>query len=88
MPCMVRQAVQNLVLVLLCCFCGLNGYVRAVFLLFAEDYRAVNEGEKGVVLSHSHVLSGVMYGSSLTYYYIACFGELTAEDFYSKSFAF
>lgn len=41
-----------------------------------------------MVFAHPYVFSRMVYRSSLAYYYIAGFGKLSAENFYSKSFAF
>lgn len=60
----------------------------ATLLSGGEHYGAVNEGIKSVVLAHTHVFTGVVNCSTLTFDDVACFSKLTAENLDAESFAF
>ncbi len=57
---------------------GNEGFSAGFFL---ELNRAVNQREKGVILTHSDIHAGIMDRTSLADDDIAGFGELTAENF-------
>jgi len=60
---------------------------RFVILFPCILHLPVNQCEEGVVFSHSHVGSGMMFGSSLPYQDIPGFDFLSAEYFDSQPFA-
>lgn len=64
-----------------------NERTTGISLAF-ERYRAVYQGEQGMVFAHSYVHAGVVSGTSLAYDDIAGGYGLTAEDFNAQAFAF
>ena len=67
---------------------GSYTYERFAFALFAEDYSTVYQCEEGVVFTHTYILTRIVNRTSLANDDVAGFGELTAEKFYTESFAF
>ena len=67
---------------------GDDGDVRFVVVSFPELHDAVDEGEEGMVIAHTHVEAGMMACATLTDDDVACFGVLSAEKFHTQSFAF
>lgn len=57
-------------------------------LTFAEHYDTVNQSVDGVVLTHAHVESGVVYSTALTLDDVARLSVLSAKNLNSESFAF
>ena len=60
---------------------------RLALTLLAERYRTVYQCEEGVILTHTHVLAGVVDSTSLTNDDVASLSELTTEKFYAESLA-
>lgn len=50
---------------------------------FAENHHTVDQCEKGMVFADTYIFTGMMNGSSLTNKNVACFGELSAKNFYT-----
>lgn len=69
---------------------GVRSYIdeAASVLPFRENYHAVNQRVDSVVLTHAHILAGVVYSATLTLDNVACLAVLTAENLNTKSFAF
>ena len=72
----------------LCLGNGLNTYIGFVVAFLAERNNTVHECIQRVVTTHSHIFTGVVYCSALTYDDVAGFGELSAKYFHAKTFAF
>ena len=71
------------------CLCfGNYRNIGAVFATFFELYCAVNQGEQGVVLAHTHVFAGVVYCAALANDDVAGYAFLTAENLNAQAFAF
>ncbi len=62
-------------------------YVGLALALLAERYRSIYKCEEGVILTHTHVLTGVVDSTSLTNDDVASLSELTTEKFYAESLA-
>lgn len=70
------------------CLSGLYVDELASLLALGEYYYTVDESEDGVVLTHTHVETGMVNGATLTLDDVTGFAMLTAENLYSESFAF
>ena len=70
------------------CLSGLHVDKLATFLALGEYYYTVNESEESVVLTHTHVETGMVNGATLTLEDVTGFAMLTAENLYTESFAF
>lgn len=68
--------------------CGLHVDELAATFAFGEDNNTINESEDSVILTHTHVETGMMSSATLTLDDIACFAALTTENLYTESFAF
>ena len=66
---------------------GSYANVRLTRRLLAELNCTVNQCEESVVLTHTHVVTGVVYSTSLTYDDVAGLSELTTEKLYTESLA-
>ena len=66
---------------------GYYFYVRFARSLLNELYSSVYQCKQSVILTHTHVLAGVVNSSSLTNDDVASLSELTTKKFYSESFA-
>ena len=66
-----------------------GGYANERFAVcfLAESYGTVYECKESVVFTHTHVLAGVVYGTTLADENVACFCKFTAEQFNAESFA-
>lgn len=67
---------------------GLHVDVFAAFLAGGEHYYAVDEGEEGVILTDTHVQTGMMLCAALALQDIAGLAVGAAEYLHSQSFAF
>ena len=65
-----------------------NVDVGTVTFFSLEGYGSVRKGIKGEVFAHAYVAARVEFSASLAYKNIPCSGNLSTEEFYSKSFAF
>ena len=66
---------------------GSNAHERLTTLFLAERYGTIYESEESVVFTHTHIFTGVVYGTTLADENVACFCKFTAEQFYAESFA-
>ena len=62
-------------------------YVRLTRRLLAEANCSVNQCKKCVVLTHTHVVTWVVYCTALTNNNVTRLSELTTEKLYTESFA-
>ena len=69
---------------------GDGSYIDEATAFFAagEYHRAVNERVDGVILTHAYVQAGMMHCATLALDDVASFGELTAKNLNTESFAF
>ena len=70
------------------CLSGLHVDKLATFLALGEYYYTVDESEESVVLTHTHVETGMVNGATLTLEDVTGFAMLTAENLNTESFAF
>ena len=66
---------------------GHYAHIGLVLALLAERYRSVNECEQRVVLTHTYILTGVVYRTTLADDDVAGLSELTAEQLDTESLA-
>jgi len=71
----------------LCLSSGDYRNVALVVTSLLELYSAVNECVECVVRTHSHVLTGMVYCTSLTYDDVTGLAYLATENLYTKSLA-
>ena len=64
---------------------GYYRYERAVFAALAELHRTVDHSEQGVVFADTHVLTGVVLGTTLTHDNVAGDDVLTTEYFHAET---
>ena len=74
-------------------FCLCFGYGEHVDELatvasFRELHGSAHQSIKSVVFADAYVQAGVVDSAALTFDDVAGFGELSAENFYTESFAF
>ena len=69
------------------CLSGLHVDKLATFLALGEYYYTVDESEESVVLTHTHVETGMVNGATLTLEDVTGFAMLTAENLYTESCA-
>ena len=67
------------------CLSGDNRNEALVVTASLELYSTVNECVEGVIRTHTHVLTGMMNCTSLTYDDVASLTNLTTEDLYTES---
>ncbi len=67
---------------------GGYAYVRSAVGFLCKRNGSVNQCEKRMVFTHTHILARIVYGTPLAYYDIARFGELAAKQFNAESLAF
>ena len=70
------------------CLEGLYVDELTTFLACSEEYSTVDEGEEGVVFTHTYIQSRVVLSATLTLDDVAGLAFAAAEDLYTKSFAF
>ena len=69
------------------CLSGDDRNETLVVTSLLELYGTVNECVECVVRTHTHVFTGMMYCTSLTYDDVTCLTNLTTEDLYTESLA-
>ena len=69
----------------LCLCCGDYRNVALVVTSSLELYSTVNKCVECVVRTHTHVLTGMVYCTSLTYDDVTGLAYLTAENLYTES---
>ena len=68
--------------------CGLHIDELTAVLTFGKYYDTVNQSKQRVILAHTHVFTGMMHCTALTFDDVACFCKLTAKNLNAQSFAF
>ena len=68
--------------------CGLHIDELTAVLTFGKYYDTVNQSKQRVILAHTHVFTGMMHCTALTFDDVACFGELAAKNLNTESFRF
>ena len=71
----------------LCFCCGDYRNVALVVTSLLELYSTVNKCIECVVRTHTHVLTGMVYCTSLTYDDVTGLAYLTAENLYTETLA-
>ena len=64
-----------------------DGHIGLVAQFLLERDNAVDQGEQGVVFTHTYVLTRIVDGTSLADEDIAGFADLTTEQFDAQTFA-
>lgn len=66
---------------------GSNAHIRLTRALLAEANGTVNKCEKSVVLTHTDILTGIVYSTALANDDVTSLSELTTEQLNAQSFA-